>query len=160
MFSGFHKIPPQNSYFSNKYEFYFTLFFHSVNSKLTFLERKVSQRTHLSFGERCAKELCSKTSLYFGRVFKIPKDFSRKVLWSGFGAEAPTDNEHKKRGNAAFLFCQSMLELRSKPPSLTFLSEKSKQKNSVPNTSLYFGGVFEIPKDFSRKVLWSGSHGG
>jgi len=66
----------------------------------------------------------------------------------------------KKRGNAAFLFCQSMLELRSKPPSLTFLSEKSKQKNSVPNTSLYFGEAFEVPKDFLQKVLWSGSHGG
>ena len=157
MFSGFHKIPPQNSYFSNKYEFYFTLFFHSVNSKLTFLERNVSQRTHLSFGERCAKELCSKTSLYFGRVFKIPKDFLQKVLWSGFGAEAPTDNEHKKRGNAAFLFCQSMLELRSKPPLFTFLERKVNQRTLHRNTPIYFGESFWDSKGlFPKSFLCQG----
>ncbi len=32
-------------------------------------------------------------------------------------------------------------------------------KNFVPNTSLYFGEAFEIPKDFSRKVLCVGVWG-
>ena len=106
------------------------------------------------------KNFAQKHHFILEEFLRFQGTFPEKSFVSGFGAEAPTDNEHKKRGNAAFLFCQSMLELRSKPPSLTFLSEKSKQKNSVPNTSLYFGEAFEVPKDFLQKVLWSGSHGG
>jgi len=35
------------------------------------------------------------------KVFEIPKDFLQKVLWSGFGADAPTfTSTHKKHGNA------------------------------------------------------------
>ena len=40
------------------------------------------------------------TPIYFCKVFEIPKDFLQKVLWSGFGAEAPTFNAHKKHGIA------------------------------------------------------------
>ena len=43
---------------------------------------------------------------------------------------------------------------------LTFLSEKGKPKNFAPNTPICLGKAFEIPKDFSRKVLcvrvWGG----
>ena len=59
----------------------------------TFLEKSFVSRfgaeapTYLSFGERCAKELCSKTPLHLGEVFEIPKDFLQKVLcvrvWGG-----------------------------------------------------------------------------
>ena len=39
----------------------------------------------------------------------------------------------------------------------TYLScKKGKPKNFAPNTSLYFGKVFEIPKDFSRTYLFFG----
>ena len=47
--------------------------------------------------------------LYFCKVFEITKDFLQKVLWSGFGAEAPTDNAHtKKHGNAVLFLILSM----------------------------------------------------
>ena len=43
---------------------------------------------------------------------------------------------------------------------LTFPPQKGKPKNFAPNTPLYLGEAFEIPKDFSRKVLcvrvWGG----
>jgi len=42
--------------------------------------------------------------LYFGKAFEIPKDFLQKVLWSGFGADAPTFNTHKKHGNAVLFY--------------------------------------------------------
>ena len=39
----------------------------------------------------------------------------------------------------------------------TYLSyKKGKPKNFLPNIPLYWGKDFEFPKDFSRKVLWSG----
>ena len=49
----------------------------------------------------------------WAKVFEFPKDFSRKVLWSGFGADAHT-----------------------------FLSEKGVPKNFAPNIPLYFGESF------------------
>ena len=36
------------------------------------------------------KNFAQKAPLYFGEAFGIPKDFLQKVLWSGFGADAPT----------------------------------------------------------------------
>ena len=42
----------------------------------------------------------------------------------------------------------------------TYLSpKKGKPKNFTPKIPLYFGEVFEIPKDFLQKVLWSGFGG-
>ena len=46
------------------------------------------------------KNFAPNIPLYFGEVFEFPKDFLQKVLWSGFGAEAPTSNAHKKHGIA------------------------------------------------------------
>ena len=62
--------------------------------KLTFLERKVSQRnSHWIY------------HFILAEAFEIPKDFSRKVLCVGVWGEATTDNEHKKHGIAVlFLF--------------------------------------------------------
>ena len=45
------------------------------------------------------KNFAPTTPLCFCKVFEIPKDFLQKVLWSGFGADAPTDNTRKKHGN-------------------------------------------------------------
>ena len=42
---------------------------------------------------------------------------------------------------------------------LTFPTQKGKPKNFAQNKSLYFGEAFEIPKDFSRKVLCVGVWG-
>ena len=48
------------------------------------------------------------TPIYFGEAFEIPKDFSRKVLCVGVGADAPTFNAtHKKHGTSrAFYIIQ------------------------------------------------------
>ena len=46
------------------------------------------------------KNFAPNIPLHFSEAFGFPKDFSRKVLWSGFGADAPTFNAHEKHGNA------------------------------------------------------------
>ena len=65
----------------------------------------------------CFKELFVKSSLkirknfapnylfVLSKAFWFPKDFSRKALWSGFGADAPTFNAHAKKHGVAVLFC-------------------------------------------------------
>ena len=74
-----------------------------VYSDFAFLKRKVGGHPHLSYKKGVPKNFPQNTPLYFCEAFEIPKDFSRKVLWSGFGADAPTDNAYtKKHGNAAF----------------------------------------------------------
>ena len=58
--------------------------------ELTFLERKVDIRTSLKTHQ-----------FILAKVFEIPKDFLQKVLWLGFGADAPTfTSTHKKHGIA------------------------------------------------------------
>ena len=50
------------------------------------------------------------------KLLRFQRTFHEKSFVSGFGAEAPTDNAHKKtRRNPRFLYCQYVLELRSKP---------------------------------------------
>jgi len=74
-------------------------------------------------------------------------------LCPGLGRIAPTDNTHKKtRFTPRFLICRDMLELRSKPPSLTFLERKVNQRTFTPNIPIYFGKTFEVQRNFSRKV--------
>ena len=48
-----------------------------------------------------------------------------------------------------------MQDLRSHiiTTKLTFPPQKGKPKNFAPTMPLYFSEAFEIPKDFSRKVL-------
>ena len=36
--------------------------------------------THLSFGERCAKELYTNIPLYFSKAFEVPRNFSRPTF--------------------------------------------------------------------------------
>ena len=55
------------------------------------------------------KNFAQNTSLYFSKVFGFPKDFFQKALWSGFGAEAPTFNAHKKHGNAVLFYLSSIV---------------------------------------------------
>ena len=60
------------------------------NFPLTFLIRKVSKR----ISNRIHRFIVAK-------VFEVPQEtFYKKFLVSGFGAEAPTDNAHKKHGIA------------------------------------------------------------
>ena len=107
----------------------------------TFLIRKVGKRishrihTHLfgrkllrfqgtfpelTFPSKKGKPKNFRTKLHpfiRSKAFWFPKGFSRKALWSGFGAEAPTDNAHKKaRHCRAFYFINICWNCRSKPP--------------------------------------------
>ena len=78
------------------------------------------KETHLSFGERCAKELCTEiTTSFWQKFLKFHKKlFYKKFLVSGFGADAPTDNALKKRGFSAFFILSSTFG--TAVPSLRF----------------------------------------
>ena len=124
---------------------------HIITTKLTFLERKVSQRT----SHRLHHFILSK-------LLKFQRTFHEKSFVSRFGADAPTFNTHKKHGIAVLFNCQNMLELRSKP-CFKGLFEKSPlkiRKNFAQNTPIYFSEAFEVPRNFSRKVslvrVWGG----
>jgi len=89
------------------------------------------------------------------------------------GRIAPTHNAHKKHGNAVLfnlseyvgtaipsLRFKGLFQKPLKNPHRTFLERKVGKRTFTPKTPLYFGEAFEIPKDFSRKVLcvrvWGG----
>jgi len=66
-----------------------------------FFRRKVYQRT-----------LHRNHHFIFAKVFEVSQEtFYKKFLVSGFGADAPTYNAHKKHGIAVLLNCRNMLEL-------------------------------------------------
>ena len=111
-----------------------------------FFRRKVCQRTLL------------KKHHFFSEAFEIQKDFSRKVLWSRFGAEAPTDNTHKKHGIAVLFIFHQYLELRSKP-CFKRLFEKSPLKirknfSQIPHFTL--AKLLRFQRTFREKSFVSG----
>ena len=62
------------------------------------------------------KTFAPTTPLYLGEAFEIPKDFSRKVLCVRVWGGSPNIQcTQKARQCRAFLFCQNVLERRSKP---------------------------------------------
>ena len=94
----------------------------------TFLIRKVGKRTHLSFGERCAKELCTEyTTLFLRKLLRFQRTFHEKSFGRGLGRIAPTDYAHTKNTAYAVFFVFYKI-LRSflyivwliKPPHITF----------------------------------------
>ena len=73
------------------------------------------QAPHLSFGERCAKELRTE---FLAKLLRFQRTFLEKSFVSGFGAEATTFNAYtKKRGNAAF-FIIGIMCWRTAVPNL------------------------------------------
>ena len=64
------------------------------------------------------KNFAQNAPLYFGKAFEIPKGFSRKVLWSGFGGDAPTYNAQKKHGVAVLLILLKNVDWACKPGSV------------------------------------------
>ena len=115
-----------------------------------FFRRKVgkrtSHRTHHSI---------------WAKAFGIPKDLSRKVLWSEFEAEASTFNAHVKSTALPCFFYFSSI-VGTAVPNLRFkvLFEKSAlkiRKTFAPNTPLYLDEAFEDSQEtFSEKFLVSG----
>ena len=78
------------------------------------------------------------------KLLKFQETFLEKFLWSGFGAEAPTDNTHKKHGVAVLFILeeyvgtafQTLLEG-------AFFKKPLKNPQKLPsNTLLYFGESF------------------
>ena len=86
------------------------------------------------------KNFPSTTPIYLGKVFEIPKDFLQKVLWSGFGAEAPTDNAPKKvRQCRAFFIIKTCWNCRSKPCFKVLLKKRLKNpQNFCPEHTTSF----------------------
>ena len=104
----------------------------------------------------CQRTFAQNAPIYFGESFWDSKGLFSKSPLVGVWGDAPTFNAYTK--NAAmprFLICQNMLELRSKPPFLTFLIRKVSQRISHRLHQFILAKVFEIPKDFFQKVLWS-----
>ena len=93
------------------------------------------------------------------KLLRFQRTFHEKSFVSGFGAKAPTDNAHKKStATPCFLIIVICWNCRSKPcfKGLFVKSPLKIRKNFPPNTPICFGEAFEIPKDFSRKVLCVG----
>ena len=68
--------------------------------QLTFLERKVSQRISRRLHH-----------FILAKLLRFQRTFYKKSFVSGFGAEAPTDNAHKKHGNAVLFIFHNVSEL-------------------------------------------------
>ena len=102
---------------------------------LLFFRRKVGKRTFAQIYH-----------LFRRKLLKFQETFLEKFLVSGFGAEAPTFNAHKKHG-IAVLFIFLSLYVGTAVPNLRFkgLFVKSPlkiRKNFAPNIPLYFGESF------------------
>ena len=105
----------------------------------------------------CQRTLLKTHHFILAKLLKFQETFPEKFLVSGFGAEAPTDNEHKKRGlHRVFLYCRKMLELRSKPPSLTFLIRKVSQRISHRTHHFILAKLLKFQETFPEKFLVSG----
>ena len=79
-------------------------------------------------------------TLLWRKFLRFQRTFYKKSFVSGFGAEAPTDNAHKKtRISPRFLFFHQHLELRSKPCfKVLFVKSPLKiRKNFSTNISIF-----------------------
>ena len=100
------------------------------------------------------------TPLYFGEVFEIPKDFLQKVLCVRvWGGQPQLITLSQKKHGIAVLFILSKCVGTAFQTLLQEAFEKAPlkiRKTFAPIMPLHFGEAFEVPRDFSRKVPWSG----
>ena len=99
-------------------------------------------QTHLSFGERCAKELRSKHTTLFYEAFEVSKGFFRtfpleKDVPKNFAQNTP-------------LYFMKLLKFQKDFLAL-FLWIKVCQKTSLKMCYFIFCEAFEITKNFCRK---------
>ena len=86
------------------------------------------------------------------KAFEIPKDFSRKVLWSGFGADSPNlQYTQKSTAMPCFLFFHKQLELRSKPCFKALLKKHLKNPQNFHTETHHFT-LAKLLK-FSKKLF-------
>ena len=96
-------------------------------------------------------------TLFLRKLLKFQETFLEKFLASGFGAKAPTDNTHKKtRHCRVFLIRRKKLELRSKPPSLTFLIRKVSKRISRRTHHFTLAKLLRFQRTFHEKSFVSG----
>ncbi len=107
----------------------------------------------------CQRTLHRLRHFVFAKFLRFQRTFYKKSFVSGLGADAPTDNTRKKaRHCRAFYFTSLYVGTAVMGPCFKGLFEKIPlkiRKTFAPTISLYFCKVFEIPKDFLQKVLWS-----
>ena len=95
--------------------------------------------------------------LLYRKLLRFQRTFPEKSFVSGFGAEAPTFNAHEKtRISPRFLFFRNMLELRSKPPSLTFLIRKVSKRISRRTHHFTLAKLLGFQRTFHEKSFVSG----
>ena len=91
------------------------------------------------------------------KLLRFQRTFLEKSFVSGFGAEAPTDNAtQKSTAMPCFLICQNMLELRYKPPFLTFLERKVSQRTSHRIYHFILVKLLRFQRTFPEKSFVSG----
>ena len=100
----------------------------------TFFIRKVGKRTsHRLYHFILAK------------LLRFQRTFHEKSFVSGFGADSPNWKIHKKtRHCRVFLISRKKLELRSSPPSLTFLIRKVSKRISRRTHHFTLAKAFEV----------------
>ena len=103
------------------------------------------------------KNFAQKHHFILAKLLKFQETFLEKFLASGFGADAPTDNAtQKSTAMPCFLICQNMLELRSKPPFLTFLERKVSQRTSHRIYHFILVKLLRFQRTFLEKSFVSG----
>ena len=84
------------------------------------------------------KNFAQKHSFILAKLLKFQETFPEKFLVSGFGAEAPTFNAHKKHGVAVLFYLSSIVGTAFQT-SLSYLSyKKGKPKNFPPKHTTLF----------------------
>ena len=87
------------------------------------------------------KDFAQKQHFTLVKLLKFQETFLEKFLVSGFGAEAPTDNAHKKHGIAVlFLFLSSYVGTAVRGPCFKGLSPEKPLKNpqKLFRNAIYF----------------------
>ena len=125
-----------------------------------FFRRKVCHRTFLirKVGKRISHRIYHFILVKF---LRFQGTFYKKSLGQGLGQKPQLITNTKTRHCRVFVIAIICWNCRSKPcfKGLFVKSPLKIRKNFPPNTPIYFGEAFEIPKDFSRKVLCVGVWG-
>ena len=130
---------------------------------------RLFKETHLSFGERCAKELCTEiTTSFWRKLLRLERTFHEKSFVSGFGADAQLITlTQKARQRRAFYIIINSRNCRSEPPLQGAFPKsplKIRKNFHTENTALFWQKFFwGFPKqkakhDISHSAFWNSSY--
>ena len=103
------------------------------------------------------KNFAQKHHFILAKLLKFQETFLEKFLVSGFGADSPNWIIHKKtRHCRVFLISRKKLELRSNPPSLTFLIRKVSKRISRRTHHFTLAKLLRFQRTFHEKSFVSG----